>query len=240
MSTKNTFLAFTFISLLFSCNNTVNTTFSYQSISTPNNKLVEVNIPKAEGNSTISKNINSAINKTVSAAVHIGEDKPNANISIEENIERFNTEYNNFAKDFPESTFPWEAQIDGEVIFESPQVISISITSYTNTGGAHGNVYVTFLNFDAETGNRLKNENLFKNKEEFETIAKTYFNTSIDDKNILFEPETFKIAENIAFSEDGIILLYNTYEIAPYSAGIIEFIIPADKINDYLAINSPY
>ncbi|MCR8667070.1 DUF3298 and DUF4163 domain-containing protein [Aestuariibaculum sp. M13] len=240
MSFKPLLTAFCIVLLLFSCNEDSNTTFSIITVTTDNNKLVEINIPKAEGSNEISKNINNEINKVVSASLHIGEETPNAEASIEENIEKFNTEYNDFAKDFPESTFPWEAQIDGEVIFQSPELISISITSYTNTGGAHGNVLISFLNLDARTGNRIANEELFNNEKDFETIAKTYFDKSIEDKNTLFEPENFQLAQNIGFSEEGLIMLYNTYEIAPYSAGIIEYTIPAEEVNSLLAINSPY
>ncbi|WMI66519.1 DUF3298 and DUF4163 domain-containing protein [Aestuariibaculum sp. YM273] len=240
MSLKTFFSSVFLVLVLFSCAEDRETKFSSTNVTTSNNKLVEINIPKAIGNDEIAKNINTEINKVVSASLHIGEGTPNSETSIEENIENFNSEYNSFATDFPESTFPWEAQIDGEVMFQSPAIISISITSYLNTGGAHGNVHILFLNFDAGTGKRLENESLFIGQNDFETVAKTYFEESIEDKSILFDPENFQLAKNIGFSEDGLILLYNTYEIAPYSAGIIEYTIPAEELNSLLAINSPY
>ncbi|GAA4295140.1 DUF3298 and DUF4163 domain-containing protein [Aestuariibaculum suncheonense] len=240
MSIKHLLFFFTTLFILYSCNEDSNTSFSIITITTPNNKLVEINIPNAEGDDAISNQINTEITKAVSAALHTGEGKPDNATTIEEKIEKFNVEYNNFVKDFPESTFPWEAQIDGEVIFQSPEVISISITSYMNTGGAHGTVHISFLNFDPTTGKRFENEVLFKNQETFKALAKRYFDESIEDKAQLFEPETFQLAQTIGFSEEGLILLYNTYEIASYSAGIIEYTIPAEKVNDVLAINSPY
>ncbi len=37
-------------------------------------------------------------------------------------------------------------------MYQSSEVISVALTSYINTGGAHGVLTITFLNFDAETG----------------------------------------------------------------------------------------
>ncbi len=46
----------------------------------------------------------------------------------------------------------------------------------------------------------------------------------------------FQLPESLGFSDEGLIILYNPYEIASYSQGIIEFTIPYDTINDYLNI----
>jgi hypothetical protein len=206
-------------------------------MTTPNNKLVEVNIPKASGNSVVAKQINDEINKTAVAALQIGEQNAITSKTIEESIMLFNKEYHAFNADFPDVSQPWEAQIDGEVMFQSPEVISISVTSYVNTGGAHGNTNITFLNFDASTGKRLQNSDLIKNKEAFKTIAKSYFKEAVTEDDVLFDPDNFQLPANVGFTEEGIILLYNTYEIAPYSTGIIDFTIPFEKVNDFLAFN---
>jgi len=208
---KKTFLfIFCCFFFLFNCNEDIKTTFSEVTVSTNNNDIVEINIPKATGNKSIINNINSEINKTV------------------------------IKTDFPESAQIWEAQIDGEKLYQSPEIISIAITSYINTGGAHGNLNISFLNFNGETGNLITNNNLFKNIDAFKEIAKTYFNETIKDKDILFDSKKFVLPENIAYNEEGVVLLYNTYEIAPYSSGIIEFTIPFEKISNFLVFNGSY
>ena len=78
---------------------------------------------------------------------------------------------------------------------------------------------------------------LFTNIEAFKTIAKKYFEASVVDKDLLFDSETFKLPKHIGYSDDGIILLYNTYEIAPYTTGIIEFSVPFDEAKPYLVFN---
>ncbi|WP_445735361.1 DUF3298 and DUF4163 domain-containing protein [Mariniflexile sp.] len=225
---------------IFSCNKEASkTTFSETSITTDNNKLVEVNIVKANGNSLASNEINSEIKKIVMAALQIGEPETMTSKSIEESIRVFNDEYNAFNADFPDTTAPWEAQIDGEIMFQSPEIISIAITSYVNTGGAHGITNISFLNFNALTGKRILNNNLFTDEAAFKEAAKPYFKAAIEADDVLFEPDNFQLPANIGYNEEGIVLIYNTYEIAPYSTGIIDFTIPIDEVSSYLVFDGP-
>ena len=97
---------------------------------------------------------------------------------------------------------------------------------------------ISFLNFDGITGKQITNSNLFTDIDAFTEIAQTYFNEAIKETDILFESDKFELPANIAYTEDGLVLLYNTSEIAPYSTGIIEFAIPFKDIDSYLAFNS--
>lgn len=240
MINKNSILVFCFFLFLFNCDEDIKITFSDVTISVKNNDIVDVNIPKAYGNETIINRINSEINKTVVTALHIEESDSIPSISIEESIMSFNKEYQSFKTNFTKKTQIWEAQIDGETLYQSPEIISIAITSYINTGGAHGNLNISFLNFNSETGNLIPNENLLKNIDAFKGIAKTFLDEAIKDNDLLSDSENFELPANIAYNEEGIVLLYNTYEIAPYSSGIIEFTIPFEKASDFLVFNGSY
>lgn len=219
------------------CKDELKLSFSEVNISTGNH-LVEVNIPNASGNEDIANRINSVITKDVMASLHIGEPDNISSKTIEESMTSFNKEFQTFKTDFPETLEQWEAQIDGEVMFQSLEMISIAITSYVNTGGAHGTLNISFLNFETKTGHLIPNNKLFKNIEGFEKIAQTYFDKTIKDKDAIFDVNTFKLPINIAYTEEGVVLLYNTYEIAPYSTGIIEFTIPFEEVSSLLHFNS--
>jgi len=225
---------------LFNCKDEIKTTFSDVNFTTENNTLVEINIPKANGSEVITHAINSEIEKVVIAALHIGDSDNVTSKTIEESIISFNKEYENFIKDFPESPQIWEAQIDGEVLYENSEITSISITSYINTGGAHGILNISFLNFDSATGKTILNKNLFSDINGFKKVAKTHFYKAIEAKDILFETNEFELPANIGYTEDGLVLLYNTYEIAPYSTGIIEFSIPFEDLGSYLIFNGTH
>lgn len=224
--------------LLFNCSEDIKTTFSDINISTENNNIVEVNIPKALGNREITDSINYEIEKSVIEALVFGEQSNIQLKTIEESIIAFNQEYNTFKADFPESSQIWEAQIDGEVLFQSSEIISISITSYVDTGGAHGILNISVLNFNSITGNRISNKDLFTDFDGFKAIAQTYFYQAIKENDVVFDQNKFDLPTNIGYTDDGLVLLYNTYEIAPYSTGIIEFAIPFKAIESYLVFNS--
>lgn len=223
--------------IFFACNEDPKTAFTEININASDTNLVQANIPNAIGDTLITNVINSEINTVVMTALQVGESTSIASKTIEESIKLFNEEYTSFNKDFPESSMPWEAQIDGELLFESSKLISVSVTSYVNTGGAHGNTSITILNFDGQTGKRLKNTNLLKDIEGFKKVALSYLKTTMKEDDLLFEDDMFKLPENMGYTDDGVVLLYNTYEIAPYSTGIIEFTIPFEKIDSFLVFD---
>ncbi|GAA3632373.1 DUF3298 and DUF4163 domain-containing protein [Flavivirga jejuensis] len=220
------------------CKDEVQLSFSEINVSTSNNKLVEVNIQNASGNENVTKQINSIITKNIIASLHIGDSDGITSKSIEESITLFNNEFQTFKTDFPKTLEQWEAQIDGEVIYQSPDIISIAITSYVNTGGAHGTLNISFLNFETETGNLIPNNKLFKDLKGFKKVAKIHFDEAVKNKDAVLDIATFKLPANIAYNEVGVILLYNTYEIAPYATDIIEFTIPFEAVSSLLYFNS--
>lgn len=222
----------------FNCKEDTTTVFTNVNITSQNNTIVEINIPKATGSNAISNTINTTIHNTVISTLHISNLDNITSLSVEESINAFNNEYTAFKNDFPEAVLPWEAQVDGEIMHQSSNIISIAITSYINTGGAHGNLNITFLNFNAETGKKIENNQLFNNIEGLKKIIKPYFVEATKNKNLLIDNAEFKLPENISYNENGIVFLYNTYEIAPYTTGIIEFVIPYKDINPYLVFNS--
>lgn len=224
--------------VLFNCLEEQKTVFSDINITSENNTIVEVNIPQASGDKTVSNQINSELQKTIISALHIGNPDEISASSVEESIASFNNEFNTFKSDFPETVQIWDAQIDGEVMHQSSEIISIAITSYTNTGGAHGILNISFLTFDCKTGQRIQNNQFFNDIKAFKTVAEPYFKDATKDKSLLLDNKQFELPANIGYSEDGIVLLYNTYEIAPYSSGIIEFAIPFEEAEPYLIFNS--
>ncbi|MGB5418686.1 PdaC/SigV domain-containing protein [Algibacter sp.] len=219
---------------LFSCNEEQKTVFLDTNYTTQSNSIVQVNIPQANGNNSISNPINSEIQKIIISALQIGNPDEITSSSIKESIDSFNEEYQAFKNDFPESDQPWEAQIDGEIMYQSTELISIAITTFTNTGGAQGELTISFLNFDANNGKRIQTNNLFDNVEAFKTLAKSYFKETTEDETVLSDNDEFKLPANIGYSEEGVVLLYNTYEIAPYASDIVEFVIPFSEVESYL------
>ena len=52
-----------------------------------------------------------------------------------------------------------------------------------------------------------------------------------------FFGKPFQLPKNIGYSDDGLVLLYNVYEVASFEQGYTEFVIPFDEIKSYLKVN---
>lgn len=231
-------LFFLLLIFTFSCDEIVTTNFSESSLEFNKNAVVEINIPKADETSMLSKTINSTIENHIANMLNFSEEESDT-ISLEFAISKFDKEYESFKSDFEESSLVWEAMFDGEVTYHSPMVITIAINSYLNTGGAHGNLNITLFNFDTSTGELLNNKELISDLTSFSEIAEKHFKEHTNTKEELgdyFFGEAFHLPSNIGFNDEGVLLFYNVYEIASYAVGVTEFTIPYEEVEDLLNV----
>lgn len=235
-------LLIVFLSLVYSCEKEVTIDFSEETIETSKSAEIAINFPKAEGSKAVANKINKTISTYIANQINLSEDTVE-NISIDEAVNKFNTEFTSFKNDFPESSQKWEAFIDGEVTYRSAEVICIAINSYLDTGGAHGNTNVKFFNFDPQTGKLFGKKDLISQAKGLSEVVEQKLLEKIktDAKNEpmedIFFGKEFQLPETLGFSDEGLIILYNRYEIASYAQGIVEFTIPFDDVNSFLNIN---
>lgn len=223
--------------LLFNCKQEPSIVFSDFSITTPINSVVSVNVLQAKGSAKITSQINDEIENLIISALNIAELKSVSLFSLEDAIGAFDNEYLDFQKNFPDIKQNWEAQIDGEVMWQSKEIASIAITTYINTGAAHGALKIYFLNLNLKTGEKIENKRLFKNVDKFKALVKPYLEKAIIKKGVSLDANKFVLPENMGYNSGGIVLLYNTNELASYTNDIIEFIIPFEEIQPYLVFN---
>ena len=231
---KTKFLALLLVLILFSCEEVTLVNFTETNNIYNENAIVELNIPKAEGTSTKAQAINKVVENHI-ANMLVFLEEPSDTLQLDYAIENFDSEYKSFKDGFGESAMVWDASFDGEVTYQSPMLISIAINSYINSGGAHGNLNVTFFNFDASTGELLQFDDLFNDKEGLKEIVKTHFEEETKGSEInYFFGEPFSLPANIGFNDEGIVCFYNVYEIASYTDGITEFTVPFEDVEAYL------
>ncbi len=225
----------------FSCLEETQLSFNETNLKSSDNAIVEINVPNADGESLVSKLVNTKIENHIGNALNFSEDESDS-ISLSDAIKKFDEEYKTFKNDFEENALVWEAMFDGEVTYQSSEIISIAINSYLNTGGAHGNLNITLLNFDPVTGDLLNFDDLISNKQMFQDVAKLHFKMATEAKEEsdfedYFFGEEFHLPANIGFCDEGVILFYNVYEIASYAVGITEFTIPYEEVKQYIKVN---
>tara|TARA_R110002111_G_scaffold103778_3_gene160931 strand:+ start:7487 stop:8233 length:747 start_codon:yes stop_codon:yes gene_type:complete len=232
---------FAFLIVLTSCNSEFKpATFETVDVDVAYEAQISATYSRAKGTSTLSKTINSNVENAIIEALSSAE---NTN-ELKDVLKAFNTEYLNFKNEFSEESEPaWELQIETELTYQSEEVITIAVSTYEFKGGAHGSDQIQFLNLDAKTGKVLNQDAIIKDIESFKTLAENHFIKSLETKedNLKIEDfffgEPFHLPENIGFSEDGLVLLYNVYEVASYDQGYTEFVIPFSECESYLKVH---
>lgn len=229
-----------FILVLTSCSSEIKpATFETISVNEVFDAQITATYSKAEGNSELSNTINTNVETIIIETLSTPENKRELKTLLQD----FNTEYLEFKKNFSEESEPvWELDIESELTYQSEEVITIAISTYEFKGGAHGNDQIKFLNLDAKTGNVLDLNDIIEDKAKFKTLAKSHFKKTFElegatvNMEDFFFGEPFQLPENIGYSDEGLVLLYNVYEVASYDQGYIEFVIPFDELDSILKI----
>ncbi|MGB5435920.1 MAG: DUF3298 domain-containing protein [Maribacter sp.] len=202
---------------------------------------IGVEIPKALDRTKLADTINTALEEELISLLVYDDDIEASTVS--EAIQSFKNGYTELKKLYPDETTGWEAKITGSVSYEDKDILTITLNSYLFTGGAHGYTTRRFLNFDKRKGTEIENWELFKDRERFEHFAETKFRIQeaiplgdpINSTGFMFEEDTFYLPENIGYTEGGLVLLYNQYEVASYADGAIEVVLPYTEVKGYLA-----
>ncbi|MBM1104917.1 DUF3298 and DUF4163 domain-containing protein [Aurantibacter crassamenti] len=218
------------------------TTASYTNESCANCPNIKIKIPQVVNESRLAENINSNISKEISSILLFDESEDLENFTIEESIKAFNESHAEITKLYPDEADIWEAEITGSVSYEDKNTLTIVLNSYLFSGGAHGYTSIQYLNFNKKTGKELKTWQIFKNKDAFKTYAESAFRKAegipldapINSTGFMFEQDSFNLPENIGFTNEGIRLQYNQYEVASYADGPIEITLPYNEAQKYL------
>lgn len=201
---------------------------------------ISIHIPWIENPEGQHKLLNDKIEQHVIQLVDYHEETdPRSMKALSQN---FIENYEATAIEFPEYSIPWEASVEGKVIYSSPELISIEFDLALFTGGAHGYTSRSYLNLDPATGDRVSNEELFTGdfKSYVENIFRKKHNIPagepINSTGYFFEDDRFHLPQNIGILENKVILRYNAYEVASYAEGGIQFSIPKHEVIEFIKI----
>ncbi|MBP6862703.1 MAG: DUF3298 domain-containing protein [Neisseriaceae bacterium] len=140
-----------------------------------------------------------------------------------------------FQKDEP-NAFAWSANQHVYVSAQGPRLLVVTREYDTYSGGAHGSAWVHFDNIDVKNQRVVTLPDLFSAAElkALTRIAEPFFRLDNDVKatetltqaGYWFEKDQFKLPEQFALTEDGLLFVYGQYEVAPYSMGMPDFVLP--------------
>jgi hypothetical protein len=140
-----------------------------------------------------------------------------------------------------------EIQVRVENQFAGLQTLSLSISSYNYTGGAHPNSSLFYVNYDIFSRKLIKLSDLINPNmmARLTYIASTIFrkqeglSPTQSLENYFFENQKFSLNTNFLITKKGLLFYYNPYEIRSYAEGPMELLVPYASIGSLLKIN-PY
>ena len=119
-------------------------------------------------------------------------------------------------------------------------LVIIELSSYLDTGGAHGNPGRGFINYSRQQHKVLTLDDILVPGQEaaFWQNAQLAHKAWLASPNVKMDQDAeflkmwpFQKTPNIALTYGAVILKYNVYTIAPYSMGHVELKIPYPRLN---------
>ena len=130
---------------------------------------------------------------------------------------------------------PYDAFMQFEISYNANCYLSSFNDRYQYTGGAHGSTIRASDTFSLETGRLLPLSHYFRSGSNYRGFLLGQILMQADE-NMQQQPIYFEDYRNLIvqhfnpasyyLSNDGLVIYYQQYEIAPYATGIVEFTIP--------------
>lgn len=205
---------------------------------------VTIDVPVAQNLPVVADSINKKVFSVVKSIIFFGE-KPYSATTYDQLAASFIGSYDELKTKYPnDELLGWEGKVKGTVNYKSDSIINIKINHYTNTGGAHGYAGERSLIFNAHNGKSLAYTDIFKDVKAFKAFAEKKFRAkykipagkSINSTGLTFEDDKFILPQNIFYTNEGLLLLYNTYESGSYAEGAKEVPVPYSEADAYLKI----
>jgi hypothetical protein len=216
------------------------------SIKNENCAEIKIEFPKITFpvNKVVEEKINKSITSLFSQDIFGSTDSTD----FESLMDEFIQDYELFKEEFPDASQSWAVERSGEVKLNKAGVFSIDYTEYAYTGGAHPNTFVSFKNFNLNSGEEILLDELFtlEKQKELTKIAEQEFRQSKqlgpDDNfgsaGFWFENDKFSLNDNFLITDSSLVFYYNNYEITAYAFGPTELEIPYAKIKNLVKENS--
>lgn len=130
----------------------------------------------------------------------------------------------------------FEAYVAFAVTYNQNCVLSLYFDQYEYTGGAHGITTRTSDTWDLSGSRRMELADFFPNRDNVkeyveQTVIQQIEEQQADGNAMYFDDykklveETFKL-NNFYLSNEGLVVYFQQYDIAPYAAGMPTFVIP--------------
>lgn len=136
-----------------------------------------------------------------------------------------------------ESSYPFhsfEAFSKFAVKYSDANVLSLVTDFYEYAGGAHGMTIKHATNIDLKSGTKKALFDVIEEADVVTILAQVNAQVALEPENYFANQLPINHINETDFylTEEGLVVFYQLYEIAPYSSGIREFVIPWSLLTD--------
>ncbi len=180
------------------------------------------------GDSTIADQISRKIEDQYRQLIKSRLPEPKSTGSWESLAASFIEGYELFKMEFPDDPTAWYLYLDGkESTILGDSVLTTVVDDSEFMGGAHGNTATLIQSYSLKDGERIDLVSRYGDK--LKKVAERKFreqhslsaNEDLNEAGFIFPEEGFILPDNIGYTTEGLTLVYNPYEVAPYSTGAI-------------------
>lgn len=130
---------------------------------------------------------------------------------------------------------PWSMDLEAKQSY-SGKFLTVVVRGYDYRGGAHGITYLDVLYFEPKSKKELSQQDLLEKNalETFSTLARQeLIKQGFEAKDDWMLEGTEPFVKNFKFiapSEEAVTVIFPSYQIAPYAAGVPEVQLPWEKV----------
>ena len=162
------------------------------------------------------------------------------NSTIKRDTDNFYHYFLNYQKQPIRESLKYDGHISYDITLNEADLLSVNITYYEFTGGAHGTYELVNYTFDTKTGKRLTLKDLFFAEFNYKEFIESVIAKEIEaNKSEYFEDAIQTLAQsNFSFylEPEKLVIYYGLYEITPYCNGIPTFNLPLSLCQDKLLL----
>lgn len=154
-----------------------------------------------------------------------------------------NCNFSNLPGPKPEWVCEMDVAFDG-FNFVNNKILSAKIEFYYFTGGAHGATTFEFLNYNTTTGEQINWQDVFKKDSDYLKIISDYSKNNLDQQLLKPDepqsdsgwieqgtaPTNDNYNTNVGFNKDGVVVIFQQYQVAAYAAGPQEVTVPYSQL----------
>lgn len=197
--------------------------------------------PIGGGSTTVRENIEIFLDHDLVGRMRgfVPEDAGRSLVDLDTLAALFLAQYRDFAAEFPDAPGGWYVELEAGPILDTDAVATLDITERAYTGGAHPNSRRRLVSFDVPTGELIGLADLGADPEQLRPLLERQLrldrglgpDDDLEAAGFRLADGRLPLTDNVGVVEDGLLFHWDPYEIAPYSMGPVDVLLPVEELD---------